>query len=385
MRVSRVVFFALQAAALFLTAAGRSAWALPTMIRLGYPNCVSCHITPQGGGLLNSYGRGIDKAQSLLGGEYVPLDSDWFKMLNWNGRITQDFRSIIQQQDTSTTGRAGTQLFRSRVMYRNATELGKGFRFTATLTGENQGVTRPNVPYDSPARQSQLFVNTALLSYRAKALEVSAGRDQLPTGLNIPDLGAFIKSRNHLGYYDAPTQLKATWWGGRYYVSSYAFGPGGNEAAGHHESGGGVLAEFDLRGNRRTVVGMNLLRGTATSEDRTQFGPYARLGFGKWGILAEHDFTNRNWKMGTPASFGQTTSYGQLFWAAREWLVPSLIVERLSVDRPYQEHLLAAKLEVSARVSSYLTVSIGPRLQRDQLTGRMSRSIVFQVAMKGAR
>ena len=318
--------FSLHAAAFLLAVTGRHALALPTMIRLGYPNCVSCHITPQGGGLLNSYGRGIDKAQSLLGGEYVPLDSDWFTTLNWNGRITQDFRTIIQQQDTSTTDRPGTQLFRSRILYRNATELGNGFRFTATLTGENQGVLRPPLAYDAPARESQLFVNTALLSYRVKAFEIAAGRDQLPTGINITDLSAFIKSRNHLGYYDAPTQLKATWWGRRYQVSSYAFGPGGNEAAGHHESGGGLLAEVDLSGNRRTVVGINVLRGTASLEDRTQFGPYARLGFGKWGILAEHDFTARNWKAAAPVSFGQTTSYGQLFWAAREWLVPSLIV-----------------------------------------------------------
>ncbi len=56
-------------------AAGRPASALPTMIRLGYPNCATCHITPQGGGLLNAYGRGIDEAQSLRAGEYKPSEN----------------------------------------------------------------------------------------------------------------------------------------------------------------------------------------------------------------------------------------------------------------------------------------------------------------------
>ena len=46
--------------------------ALPTMIRLGYVNCAACHVAPQGGGLLNAYGRSIDEAQSLRGGEYAP-------------------------------------------------------------------------------------------------------------------------------------------------------------------------------------------------------------------------------------------------------------------------------------------------------------------------
>lgn len=111
-------------------------------------------------------------------------------------------------------------------------------------------------------------------------------------------------------------------------------------------------------------------------------GPYARLGFGKWGILAEHDLTDRTLQTSNVAAFRQTASYGQLFWAAREWLVPSLIVERLHVNRPYLENLNAAKLELSARLTPQITISAGPRIQHDTVTGRTSKSIVFQVALK---
>jgi hypothetical protein len=358
--------------------------ALPTMIRLGYPNCASCHISPQGGGLLNLYGRSIDQAQSAIGGEYEPSQLELLRLVNWSGRITQDFRTVMQQQDVSTTGESGTQVFRSRFMYRNATELGKGFRFTATITGENQNALRPNLSYDPPSNSAQLFVNTVLLSYRAKeTLEFAMGRDQLPSGVNIADLSVFIRSRNRMGYYDAPTQIKAFWWGKRYAFTPYAYGPQGNEKSGEHESGGGLLAEFDVLGNRKTIFGANLLRGVASREDRLLIGPYARLGFGQWGILAEHDITDRTLK-NTPnaGSFLQSATYGQLFWAAREWLVPSLILERLRVENPYEARLDAAKIELSARLTSQLTISAGPRIQRDEITGRIAKSLVFQLTLK---
>jgi hypothetical protein len=357
--------------------------ALPTMVRLGYPNCASCHISPQGGGLLNLYGRSIDRAQSLQGGEYEPAQSAWIKWLNWQGRITQDFRTILQQQDVSTTGKAGSQLFRSRFLYRNATELGKGWRLTFTVTGENVSVPRPSLTYDPPANAAQVFVNTALLTYKTEgSWEFAVGRDQLPTGVNIADLTTFVRARNHLGYYDSPMQAKAFWTSNRFLVSPYAYGPGGNEKSGQHESGGGVLAEYDVFGKRRTIAGLNFVRGTAAKEGRTMIGPYARLGFGQWGILAEHDLTNRTLTYGTAASFQQTASYGQLFWAAREWLVPSLIVERLRVGNPYTERLNAVKFELAARLTPQVSVSAGPRLQHDEVTGRNTKSVVFQVTLK---
>src|SRR5207248_9165112 len=118
----------------YLAACSGDAIALPTMVRLGYTNCGACHIAPQGGGLLNAYGRSIDQAQSLRGGEYQPSQNSWTRTLDWGGRITQDARVVIQEQATSATNQQGTDLTRSRFMYRNATEVGRGFRFSLTIT-----------------------------------------------------------------------------------------------------------------------------------------------------------------------------------------------------------------------------------------------------------
>jgi hypothetical protein len=352
------------------------------MIRLGYPNCVSCHITPQGGGLLNSYGRGIDQAQSLLGGEYQATDTPLVRFLSWSGRIRQDVRWTGQEFASTSTDRPWSTIMRNRFFYRNATELGKGYRFTTMLTGETRSLPRPDKSYDHAIVPGMAMVSTALMQYRAKeGLEIAAGRDLLPTGVYVPDLGMLVRSRNRAGYYDTPTQVKVFWWGKRHQVIPYAFAPSGHEPVGQRESGGGAMAELDILGHQKTVVGVNVLGATAAQVARRMLGFYTRLGFGKWGILAEHDITGRT-VQATGVSFQQQASYAQGFWAIREWLVASVIGEQLRVQRPYREDLRAGKIEVAARLSSNFTLTFNFRMQRNMLTDVWSPSATVQLAVK---
>ncbi len=366
----------------------RASAALPTMIRLGYPNCAACHLSPQGGGPLNTYGRAIDEAQSLRASEYRPSDNGLVKALDAGGRIQQDLRAVFSEQRAWSSHQPSTGVFRPRLMYRNVTGLGSDFRVAVTLTGENQFAPRPKMSYDPPTDPSTLSVNTALLHYRVTdAVEFAAGKDQLPSGINIPDLGAFTKSRNRLGYYDAPLQVKAFLGSKRYQLMPFVYAPGGNEPSGDRESGAGAVAEFDLLGKGKTVVGMSVLRGGSDNGDRTMLGTYARLGFGRWGILAEHDVTDR--RRSAPAqidrSFQQQTSYAQVFWAVREWLVASGTGERLRVTQPFAEHLDAGKFEVAARLTNQAAISVSARAQHNQLTHAWGRSVAVQVAVKTAQ
>jgi hypothetical protein len=354
------------------------------MIRLGYSECGACHISPQGGGPLNTYGRGIDRAQSLLGGEYTPGTDDFTKVMTLGGRMTQDLRTVLQWQASETAGGATQTRFWPRLMYRNATELGKGFRVSAIVTGENESTPRPALSYDPPVPASSIFVNTALLQYRVGRVEFAAGRDLLPTGVNGPDLGLWVRSRNQLGYYDAPAQVKMFWTGSRVHLTPFVYGPSGYDGR-SGEKGVGTLAEFVLGSRQRIVLGTSLRNGTAPEGDRRTMGGYARLGFGQWGILAEHDRTVRTPESLSGGTFAQDTSYGQVFWAVQEWLVLSGIGERLHVDAPFEERAVAGKVELAARLAPQASVSVNARVQRDQITDRVTVSMMLQAALKIAR
>jgi len=381
--MKRLISWALLSGVWVLWAFNRPAKALPTMVHLGYTNCAVCHISPQGGGLLNAYGRSIDLAQSFRGGDYQPSTNKFVKWLSWDDRITQDVRNVTQGQLSTATDEPTIGTVRARFMYRNATELGKGWRLSAVVNGENRSVKRPNLSYEPPIQPEEVYLTSALVSYRPKnTLEFSAGRDPLPSGVNNPDLTTYIRARNKYGYYDAPVQLKMFWWGKHYQINPYAFGPSGTEPTGAKESGGGSLAEFYLLGKHTTtVLGVNTLHGEASTLHRTMVGPYLRLGLRSWGILAEHDITNRS-LTASPTSFLQHASYAQLFWYPREWLLISAIGEQLQTQRPFQEHLIAGRFEVTSRFSDHITLGVTSRFQENMISSQFAPSVALQLALK---
>ncbi len=359
-----------------------AALALPTMIRLGYTGCATCHFAPQGGGPLNPYGKSIDEAQSLRGGEYRPRDTRVIRTLSWNRRIAQDLRLVLPMQRTWSAHDPVEGSVRARLQYRNFTQLPRGFAVHVVATGETDDAPRPVRAYDPAIESSSPVLNVALVQYRIRpGLEVAAGRDQLPVGVNVPDTSLFFRSRNRLGFYDSPTQIKLYWEGKHHRVIPYAFGPGGNEPSGEAESGGGAIAEFDVFGNGHSMVGVDALHGESRNGSRQVLGVHARLGFGAWGILAQHDITDRD-RDTVAGTFRQQATYGHIFWAAREWLVFSAIGERLSVENPFDERRNGGALEVAARLTSIATIGASFRVAHDPVADRLARSITLQLALK---
>ena len=118
---------------------------------------------------------------------------------------------------------------------------------------------------------------------------------------------------------------------------------------------------------------------------RLSVGAFARLGFGKWGILAEHDLSSRT----NSATAAPTTRYlaghTQVFFTPVEWLVTSLGAEHLVVDGARQSHIYRLAPGVQARLSNNLTLIFNTR---DVFTGAptgRSRTYSLQVAVKSVQ
>ena len=269
-------------------------------------------------------------------------------------------------------------------MYRTVATISDSIRFAATVTGENDSAARPALSYEPRATASHVFVNTALLHYRAgESVDIAVGRDQLPTGINIPDLGAFVKARNRLGYYDAPTQLKAVWGGTRFQVMPFVYA-GRRERAEKRTRARCRIARR-VRRPRRPADGS---RCDGAACVRGQRRPTARWKL-RTAWLRQMGHSRRARCDESPPrrshfeeTFRQDASYAQVFWAVRDWLVTSATGERLRVNAPYTEHLTAGKIEVASRISSRATVIVGTRVEHNAANRRLSRSVAVQLALK---
>ena len=171
------------------------------------------------------------------------------------------------QQQGKWDGRSGTGTLRARVMYRAVATLSNSVRFAGTVTGENERAVRPSLFYEPPAAASPVFVNTALLHYRAGELE--SPWDET----SCPRVSTSGPRRLHKGTKPARllrcTHAAQDRLGGqRFQVTPFVYGTGGNEPRGEREHGAGSLAEFDLLGTQRTVLGVTFQRSSASNGDR---------------------------------------------------------------------------------------------------------------------
>jgi hypothetical protein len=319
--------------ALFIVAAPRPAAAYPNMIRLGYAWCSSCHVSPQGGGVLNRYGRGIDFAQTIRASE--PPDAELPD--DATVRLIYDVRAQL-----GVDRQPG-----------EATEYGlsTSFRSTVALSREQQvvyafAVRSPTLTTDRRMGAASLGMSRLYWMYQPKdGLAFVVGRDDLPTGLGLPGANSFYRSVNNPNVSSTPTQVKVFWWNKRWQVATYGYGPSGIETQPQFEArGAGAMVGANVW-NDRAVVGVTTRFSKSDAFDRRNAGVFARVGLTEhFGFLAEHDITERS--LSTGAELTHLAGHAEVFFVPFNWLQTALAAEHLNTRNGASTYRLSPSVEV---------------------------------------
>ena len=346
--------------------------AAPRMISYGYPSCVSCHLAPQGRGLLNSYGRGIDMAQSYSKKDFTAMlfgrkSGDDEADGNWDGRfgnVLLDFivsMRLNQQFDRDKTDPTVAAVYRQAIFFTEGDRL----RLDFEVGFVDGGLTTAQLGPDLVATGGDnIFLKKLLLEWRWTAESATSGhalalgRDYLPLGLQIDDHSTYILHLNRAGIYDYPLQLKYFVWNDKFLASVFAYGPSFDDDSSREEYGAGFLYERYPTNN--LALGLQVAGGCSDESDRFRAGPYLRWGISeKWAVLGEADYgAFWNGSHGSQAG-SQVTALLQVFHHHYEWLVSSVSLNYAYSDLLFsEEHLASFRYIGAARLNRNLTVGL---------------------------
>jgi hypothetical protein len=337
-----------------------SADATPNMIRLGYPTCGSCHVSPQGGGLLTHYGEAIDLAQTLHPEE--PSEPDLRDNDGLGSRLNYDLRGTLDiERDPPEPEGYGLNLsVRSAIGFRPQHRL----VYTASVGAPT--LTRTRSPGAISLGMSRLY----WLYQPREGLSFVVGRDSLPSGLG------FARRTTNPNVSSTPTQAKVFWWNKRWQLTAYGYGPDGNESQPRFEArGGGAVVGLNVWRDR-AVVGLTTQVSRADAFDRENAGIFARVGLTKhFGILAEHDVTSRT--LSTGADFTHVSGQSEVFFVPFDWLQTALTIQHLNTSGGDDTYRLSPSADV--RVTSNIKVSFS---MLDVYAPSTSRTYAFSVQVK---
>jgi len=349
-------------AALVLLAAAPAS-ATPNMIRLGYPTCSSCHLSPQGGGLLTNYGRGIDAAQTLrpvdLSSEAGAEDQ---RLLPYDMK----FSLGVDRDPPAAAGYSFSSSARAALAVSHRQYIVYG------LSVGSPTLARTRTSGAVSVRMSKLY-----WLYQPKdGVSFTVGRDDLPSGSGL--LG-FSRATTSPNVSSTPTQAKVFLWNKRYQVTAYGFGPDGNETDKRYEArGGGAIFGMNVWKDR-AVAGVTSRVSYADAYDRRNAGAFLRLGLTEhWGVLLEHDVTARTTDKGEHLT--HVAGYSQLFYVPFDWLQTGLAVEDVATLRGAHTYRLTPSAQV--RLNRNVAVSFNTRDVYTGIAAGRSRTYSVQLSLK---
>ena len=262
-------------------------WAYPEMTRHGYVNCISCHVSPTGGGILTEYGRELSR--ELLSSTGKEEESKFVygvvkppQWLNLGG----DLRSLLLFRDTPT-------LKEGKVILMQA-DLEAIASYKKILLGGTFGYkqTRGSQPLKEHLISRRHYLNYRPLKDKNDELSFRGGKFQPAFGINIPDHA--VSTKRGLGWDQGSEtyNMEASWIGEK--LNAYITGIFGrpDDKKLNREKGGAVSSSISFLDRFR--AGVSYFYGKNDLAKRHVVGPFGILGFTeKLSLLSEWDFQGK--------------------------------------------------------------------------------------------
>lgn len=327
----------------------RTAHAFPEMVRHGYSNCVTCHASPTGGGILTEYGRAISK-EVLSNGRFF-----------FEGAM--DLKAPLENKDEQPLGgtlplpkglSVGADVRALQLIVDNKRQtMGRSILMQADLelaySDGKRFVVDGTIGRAEPGKKAQ-FANDFLISRRHWVLikmgppeelenfQLRFGRFFPAYGINIAEHNYYTRKLNGFDQaqetYNAEFSFIAGDWAG---AATGIFGRPDKEDR-SKETGGALQLSRALGGVHR--VGLNYFQGKDSSRGaasvRTIAGAFGLLGFSpKVYSLAEVNMTHDQVKRSGMNDFVKVAYepwQGVHFFFTQQYAVPSFQAKAKWID-----------------------------------------------------
>ncbi len=244
-----------------------TAWAFPEMVRHNYPNCIACHESPSGGGLLTNYGRTISHTTlSTWGGE----------------KEARPFYGAFDNKYTKTWLNLGGDL-RGLQLHTNNKQMmmGRFIRMQAGLEAAIKFLNFKLVSFFGKQEEGHMLRGESIRHYLMyqplDELSIRIGRFIPNFGLNVPE--HTLATRRSLGFDQGSErdQVEVMWGGEKLNISGSYSQTVTSEMRKTQEKGLTLQTNYTLFDSYR--VGASLWLGKENSKSRQIYGLNAVLGF----------------------------------------------------------------------------------------------------------
>jgi hypothetical protein len=325
--------------------------AYPNFVRLGYTSCVGCHFSPDGGGLLTAYGKGIASTQSLFA--YEPSDEEQEALAQ--KKYIQALQARMMTYKTTS---------KTRTFPMQADYLAR-YNVNDNLALETVIAVAPNpssVPAsEAPPTYQRMYARTLGAVYKFNPRhQVAFGVSMLPMGVGIIDHSAWVRDSNRLSVTDIPISLRYNYIDEKINANTFVFYPHPKESTSNREKGVGARGWYAPIKN--FAFGAQSLLGESNAIERFQLGLLFKGGIGQYSYLGE---LNRTWReiKSDKTKFRQWTVFNQFSYLPKDWMMLSYTFEVLDRDNDFTTHQTRHGFILQPRVWKYFTALYEYRLR----------------------